>query len=276
MKSFLYLITLSTGLFAGALASAQSHMGSSPPMSKAESMQMSQDMTPQARSELARREAHAAYREAMSACKSMGKMERKECSSEAKTNLNKDLNYAKDIRRSGASMGGSGSGTNSTGYGGDRVSGSNDLSGAGSSGGSGMGGGGMGGSGMGGMTGPDSGGNDRSGRLPPDRTMGQPTSGMSNESMKEEKLTAAEKQQFVQSFTPQAQYNLAKREAQAAHAEALKACKPLSRAERTACTKEARASLQQDLAFAKRKLQEDSSGASNGSATDSATSGAGR
>lgn len=263
MKSILYPIILLTGMFAGSFASAQSSMGSPPP-SKAEAMQLSQDMSPQARSQLARREAHAAYKEAMSACKSMDKAERKDCSSEARANLNKDLKYAKEIRTSGASMGASGAGTSGTGA--DRVSGSNDLSSAG----------GSGNRGMGGMAGTDASGNARSDSMHSGRTMGQPTAGMSNESMPDEKLTTAEKQQFVQKFTPQAQYNLAKREAHAAYAEALKACKTLSRAERSDCTKEARSFLQQDLAYAKQKMQEASSDASTGSGMDSGTSGANR
>jgi hypothetical protein len=272
MKSLVRLITLSTGLLIVSLATAQPDT-SSPPTSKAEAMQLSQDMSPKARSQLAQREANAAYKEAMSACKSMGKAERKDCSSEAKANLRKDLNYAKEIRTSGASMGGSSSGTSSAGYGSDKISGSNDLSTAGSSGSS--GGSGMGG-GMHGMSGSNASGSDRSGNMHSGRMMDQPTSGMSNESTSNEKLTPAEKQQFVQSFTPQAQYNLAKREAHAAHAEALKACKSLSRSERSACTKDARSSLQQDLAFAKRKMQGAASGTSTGNPMDSGASGAGK
>jgi hypothetical protein len=250
MKTFVQVLGFSSGLLLCSLAYAQSQTAD-PSLTKAEARQLSQDTSPQARSQLARREAHAAHKEAMSACKSLGKAERKACSAEANTNLKNDLNYAKEIRTSGTSMGGSGAGS-------DRVSGSNDLSSAGSSGA--------------GMTGTGASGNDRSGSARADRTTGQATAGMSNESISKEKLTPAEKQQFVQSFTPQAQYNLSKREAHAAHSEALKACKPLSRAERSACTKEARAALQQDLATAKRNMQEAASGAK----ADSATPGASR
>lgn len=265
MNTFLHVVTLSGGVFLCSLASAQPSQSSTgdPPLSKAESMQLSQDMSPKARSQLATREAHAAYKEAMSACKSMEQAERKGCAAEAKKNLNDDLKYAKEIRTSGANMGGTGSGGASSG---SSVSGANDLSSAGDSGasaGSGMSGtGSMGGTGMqDGMRGDMQGGmrDARQGGQQMDGMKG----GMSNDSSQASPppVTAAEKQQFVQSFTPQAQYNLSKREANAAYKEALKECKAMERSERSACTKEARATLQQDLSYAKRQMQE-SSGAS--------------
>lgn len=102
------------------------------------------------------------------------------------------------------------------------------------------------------------------GDLQNDRPAAEPSS---------EKLSSAEKKQFVQSFTPQAQYNLSKREAHAAYAEALKACKGMAKSERAACTKDARSTLQQDLAYAKSQLQQDSSGVSSGSSMGSGVSG---
>ena len=241
MNTFLQILTLSGGMFLCSLASAQPATAEAP-ANKAEAAQLSQDMSPQARSQLARREAHAAYREAMAACKSMAQAERKGCMSEAKSNLNNDLKYAKEIRSSGTSMGASGAAS-----GGSSVSGANDLSSAGASAGS------SGASPGSSMSGAGSQGSQQS---------GQQMSGMSNDSSQAAApLTAAEKKQFVQSFTPQAQYNLAKREAHAAYAEALKGCKAMERAERSACTKDARSMLQQDLAYAKRQMQE-SAGAS--------------
>lgn len=251
MKSF---IILSGGLLLCSLASAQSYTGF-PPLSKGEALQLSQDMSPQARSQLARREAYAAYNEAAAACKSMSKAERKDCTAESKKNLRKDLNYAKEIRTSGTSVGGSGAGNNS-GSSSDRVSGSNDLSSAGGGGG----GGGRSADSTGGMTGADAIGNDRPGSPYAGQARGQSMTGMSNE-----KLTAAEKKQFVQTFTPQAQYKLATRESHAAYSEALKTCQGMSKAERTSCMKEARANLKNDMAYAKSQYQQDISGSSGAS-----------
>lgn len=264
MKTFLHVVSLSGGALLCSLAFAQSDLGTQP-MGRSEAMQMSQDMSPQARAQLSKREAHAAYKEAMKACKTMAQSERKDCMAEAKTNLNQDLRHAKEMQKSGASMGaggrGMGPGGMSSGGGGngmgmsgaDRMSGMNDMSGAGSS-----------------SSGASGGGSQRSSASEGAMPGGQPASSVSSEP-----VTAAEKQQFVQSFTPQARYNLAKREANAAYAEALKECKALSGAERSSCTKDARATLQQDLAYAKRQMQEGSTGASGSGSTDSGMSGPG-
>ncbi|MGV3740871.1 MAG: hypothetical protein ACO1NO_01005 [Burkholderiaceae bacterium] len=261
MNTFLHIATLSGGMFLCSLAAAQPAAVEAP-ANKAEAAQLSQDMSPKARSQLARREAHAAYREAMSACKSMGPSERKGCAADAKSNLNNDLKYAKEIRSSGASMGAS--------SGGSSVSGANDLSSAGGSAGTSAGR-------MGSSTGssgasPGTGSSMSGMGSQSSQQSGQQMSGMSNDSSQASApLTAAEKKQFVQTFTPQAQYNLAKREAHAAYAEALKECKAMERAERSACTKDARSMLQQDLAYAKRQMQE-SAGASS---TEGGMSGSG-
>lgn len=257
MKTFLHVASLSGGALLCSLAIAQSEPGMQP-MGRSEAMQMSQDMSPQARAQLSRREAHAAYNEAMKACKTMAQSERKDCMAEAKTNLNQDLRYAREMRKPGAGSMGMGQGGMSGGdgrgmSGSDRMSGMNDMSGAGSS-----------------SSGASGGGSQRSSMREGAMQGGQPPSSMSAEP-----VTAAEKQQLIQSFTPQARYNLAKREANAAHAEALKECKALSGAERSSCTKDARATLQQDLAYAKRQMQEDSAGASGAGSTDSGMSGPG-
>lgn len=267
MKTFLYVASLSGGALLCSLALAQSDLGTQP-MGRSESMQMSQDTSPKARAQLSRREAHAAYKEAMQACKSMAQSERKDCTAEAKRNLNQDLSYAKDMLKPGASMGpsssresgmsggGMRSGGDSMGASGTgRMSGMNDMSGAGNASSGASAGGSTGGSARGSV---------------PEASMqrGQPASMTSSEP-----VTAAEKQQLVQSFTPQARYNLAKREAQAAYGEAVKECKSMSGAERSSCTKEARANLQQDLAYAKRQMQQGSIGASGAGASDNGTSG---
>lgn len=266
MKSFVQLVGFSSGLLLCAFAHAQSYTGNQV-LSKSEASQLLQDVTPQARAQLARREAYAAYNEAMSACKSMGQAERKDCAVEAKKNLRNDLNYAKEIRTSGGRMGGAGSGMGSSG---GSVSGVNDVSSAGASSGSRV----SGASGAGGMGGMSSGAGGNG--MQESRPNAPQSAGMSNDSSQASApVTAAEKQQFVQSFSPQAQYNLSKREAHAAYAEALKACKALDRAERSACTKDARATLQQDLAYAKRQMQESSgtSGMSGAGGSDKGLSG---
>jgi hypothetical protein len=252
MKTFLHIATLSSAALLSSLATGQSNMNA-PHAATSASAQMSQDMSPQMRAQLARREAHAAYNEALRACRSMERSERKGCMTEAKRNLQSDLSYAKEIRNPQTSAGASGGADSGSGAMSNRgsgasglVTGMSDLSTSGSSGGSASG------------------------------TQGSSMQGGRRESgMSAEPLSAAEKKQFVQSFTPKAQYNLAKREAHAAYAEALKACKELDRAERSACTEDARAMLRNDLAYAKDQMQAGSSaGAMGGS--DKEMSGSGR
>jgi hypothetical protein len=300
MHTFLRAVALSGGVLLCSLAGAQSSQSSQsnmrsmdPPANKSEAAQLSQDMSPQARSQLARREAHAAYKEALSACKSMDRAERKGCAAEAKRNLQQDLSYAKALRTQDTSVGSSGAGDSS----GSGVSGSSSSSSSSSPSGAssasspinghGMSSGGSSGSdlsgsngssGMGGTSGASgasgtstTSGGSMMGR--PDLSQGDLKNDRPSSDMSSEKLSSAEKKQFVQSFSPQAQYNLSKREAHAAYAEALKACKELSKSERAACTKEARSTLQQDLAYAKSQLQQDSSGVSSGGGTDSGVSG---
>lgn len=325
MNTFLRAVTLSGGMLLCSLASAQSSPSSQsnmrsmdPPANQSEAAQLSQDMSPQARSQLARREAYAAYNEALSACKSMDRAERKGCAAEAKRYLQQDLSYAKALRTQDTSVGSSGvresSSSSSSGISNSSssssssgISSSSSSSGSPSSAssasspinGSGMSSGGSsssdvsgsnGSSGMSGMGGRSStsdtgstGSTSSTSGTSGASTMGRPD--LSQGDLQNDRpapdissgnLSSAEKKQFVQSFTPQAQYNLSKREAHAAYAEALKACKAMAKSERTACTKEARSTLQQDLAYAKSQLQQESSGASSGGSTESGVSGSGR
>jgi hypothetical protein len=75
----------------------------------------------------------------------------------------------------------------------------------------------------------------------------------------EDKLTRAEARQTIEDTTPRAQYNTSQREAQAAYQEALNDCKKMRGAEKTACAKEARTNLQNDLAEAKKLLSDGAS-----------------
>lgn len=61
-----------------------------------------------------------------------------------------------------------------------------------------------------------------------------------------------EARQLTEDFSPQAQYRLATREAQAAYQDAVANCKTMKGADRTACMKEAHTNLQADLANAKK------------------------
>jgi hypothetical protein len=61
-----------------------------------------------------------------------------------------------------------------------------------------------------------------------------------------------EARQLTEDFSPQAQYRLATREAQAAYQDAITNCKTMKGADRNNCMKEARTNLQADLANAKK------------------------
>jgi hypothetical protein len=61
-----------------------------------------------------------------------------------------------------------------------------------------------------------------------------------------------EARQMTEDFSPQAQYRLATREAQAAYQDAITNCKTMKGADRNNCMKEARTNLQADLANAKK------------------------
>ncbi|SNS36577.1 hypothetical protein SAMN06265795_102394 [Noviherbaspirillum humi] len=68
-------------------------------MSRSEARQMVPDSTPQQRYNTSRKEAQAAYQEALAACRSMSAGERTSCMKEAKQNLQSDLAYAKDAMK---------------------------------------------------------------------------------------------------------------------------------------------------------------------------------
>lgn len=68
-------------------------------------------------------------------------------------------------------------------------------------------------------------------------------------------LSPAEKQQLVESMTPEAQYRLSQREAYAAYDEARKACRQAGASERTTCMQAAKSQLRDDLEYAKSSLQ---------------------
>jgi hypothetical protein len=83
--------------------------------------------------------------------------------------------------------------------------------------------------------------------------------------------SAAEAQQLVENFTPEAQYRLSRREAYAAYNEALQRCRQSGGAERTACMRDAKSQLRDDLAYAKAQRQGDTSVGSSGTAGTSAS-----
>lgn len=116
MKSLFHFLTLSTGLLACAVTNAQSYTGY-PSLSKAEALQLTQNMSPKARAQLAEREAYAAYEEALAACKKMDRAEWKGCNAQAKEYLQNDLSYAKSILTEGTSAGSSATSTSDTGMG---------------------------------------------------------------------------------------------------------------------------------------------------------------
>lgn len=72
-------------------------------------------------------------------------------------------------------------------------------------------------------------------------------------------LNRAEARQLIDESTPEARYKNARREAYAAYEEAKNACKQLQKSERTACLKEARSYLQDDLAYARQFLGKETS-----------------
>ncbi|QDZ27002.1 hypothetical protein [Noviherbaspirillum sp. UKPF54] len=64
----------------------------------------------------------------------------------------------------------------------------------------------------------------------------------------------AEAQQSREDMSPQGQYKIAKKEADAAYREALTNCKKMGKADRVACMKDAKANYQSDLAQAKKEM----------------------
>ncbi|NEX60421.1 hypothetical protein [Noviherbaspirillum galbum] len=66
-------------------------------------------------------------------------------------------------------------------------------------------------------------------------------------------MSAVEKRQLSEDFSPQGQYRIATKEAQAAYQDALKECRQ-SGSDRNSCMTEAKRNLQSDLAQAKQNL----------------------
>jgi hypothetical protein len=88
----------------------------------------------------------------------------------------------------------------------------------------------------------------------------------------QDSMSKAEARQTVEDTSPRAQYNRARKEAQAAYKEALADCQKMRGAEKTACMKEAKTNLQNDLADAKKAMSGDTSMGSSGSSTGSSGS----
>lgn len=195
MKSFFRFTVLSAGLLACSLSAAQTYTGY-PSLSKAEALQLTQNMSPKARSELAKREAYAAYEESLAACKKMERAERKACTAQAKDYLQNDLEYARNILTEDTSAGSSAGGATNA-----------------------------------------EGGRTASAGTTSDRDAAD-----------------IERIPVVVVLSPREQYQLAVREANAAYAEAVRACKAHARTDRTACMKEASANLRSDIAYAKRLM----------------------
>lgn len=75
--------------------------------SRAEARQMKEDTTPRARYNTSRKEANAAYSEAVKACNSMSGKGKTDCLKEARTNLRDDLAQARQTLSSETGMGSS-------------------------------------------------------------------------------------------------------------------------------------------------------------------------
>lgn len=73
-----------------------------------EARQMKEDLTPQARYNTSRKEANAAYSEALRMCRSMTGTERDDCQQEARSNLRNDLAQARQTLSSETGVGSSG------------------------------------------------------------------------------------------------------------------------------------------------------------------------
>jgi len=79
----------------------------SPAPDRIERRQMTEDFSAKAQYNRSKKEAQAAYAEALKNCKTMSKSERAACKQEAKQNLQSDLSYAKEQLSSGQSYGSS-------------------------------------------------------------------------------------------------------------------------------------------------------------------------
>ncbi|MDB5855857.1 MAG: hypothetical protein JWR22_3898 [Herminiimonas sp.] len=83
-------------------------------MDQAEARQLTEQFTPKAQYRLSRREAYAAYQEALQGCRQNGKADRP-CTQEAKRQLQEDLTDASQYLRRDDSVGSSGTAGSSSG-----------------------------------------------------------------------------------------------------------------------------------------------------------------
>lgn len=95
MKRFAGLMVV-----AGSLLVMSAHAATDA-MSRAESRQLIEDKTAQAQYQTSRKEANAAYQEALAQCRKMQSGERSGCLKEARSNLQNDLAEAKRSLNSG-------------------------------------------------------------------------------------------------------------------------------------------------------------------------------
>lgn len=94
-KSFASVSLLACLILAAPVNAAQRHSG------KAEAQQTTENQTAQSRYQTAKKEANAAYKEALADCRKMRGAERTTCMKEAKANLQNDLAEAKKTMSSG-------------------------------------------------------------------------------------------------------------------------------------------------------------------------------
>jgi hypothetical protein len=102
MKNGIRILSLSICLAFGT-GPAFAAQSSSDTMSKAEARQMHEDFSPTAQYNLSKREAYAAYDEALKACKGMRGTDRRSCNKDAQSQLKNDLAYAKQELTEGSS-----------------------------------------------------------------------------------------------------------------------------------------------------------------------------
>jgi hypothetical protein len=93
-KRLAYIVMAMTSVSVSAYAAQDA-------MSRAEARQTVEDRTPQAQYQTSKREANAAYQDALAECKKMRSTERTGCMKEAKSNLQSDLAQAKKSLSSG-------------------------------------------------------------------------------------------------------------------------------------------------------------------------------
>lgn len=118
MNSLFPKISLAMALSAAALTTLPAH-AESQAMHAAEMRQMHETFTRKAEYQLSRREAYAAYQDAMKACGHQGRTEHASCMRNAKSHLHQDIAYAERHYGHGASMMGASGTTGNTASGSD-------------------------------------------------------------------------------------------------------------------------------------------------------------